>query len=47
MPNAFEMGVEFAYRNYGKRLHPLHIRSYASKSPDYDLFISGYLTVQE
>ncbi len=45
MLNAFEQGVEFAYRNHGKKLHPLHIRSYALKSLDVDSFIEGYLKV--
>jgi hypothetical protein len=43
---AFEQGIQFAYLNHGKKLHPLHIRAYALKSLDADCFISGYLKVQ-
>lgn len=43
--NAFEKGVEFAYRNQGKKLHPLHIRKYALESLDMDSFLEGYLKV--
>jgi hypothetical protein len=44
--NAFEQGVQFAYLNYVKLpLHPLHIRQYALKSLDRDLFVEGYLKV--
>jgi hypothetical protein len=41
--NAFERGIEFAYR-FGK-VHPLHLRAYATKSSDVDCFVSGYLKV--
>ena len=40
---AFEQGVEFAYR-FGK-VHPLHLRAYATKSLDRDCFNSGHLKV--
>lgn len=41
--SAFEQGVEFAYR-FGK-VNANHLRNYALKALDRDLFISGYLTV--
>jgi len=43
---SFEAGIQFALRfAMNGKVHPNHIRQYALKYPDRDMFVAGYLTV--